>query len=220
MRLLPPRISISSAATPDSLKNYTSSTFLLLNVSGVFKQRYRGDITIVPNFAVAEAVGLKAVLNPTVEDMKRYLGGGLRAEVAAQIARTASVLMLICFTFGVPLMYYEIIKQHTKRYASLPVRDRADAAAMRQDEVALQGRRVGGVDPDRGEFAEAGIDAVDGCIAGRDRGNAGGGLFDGGIAGGIHPHGIIAAIDFFQRGQRHAAGGENKRHRETSRPPT
>ena len=27
---------------------------------------------------------------------------------------TASVLMLICFTFGVPLMYYEIIKQHTK----------------------------------------------------------------------------------------------------------
>ena len=53
---------------------------------------------------------------------------------------TASVLMLICFTFGVPLMYYEIIKQHTKRYASLPVRDRADAAAAHR-QSAMQAKQ-------------------------------------------------------------------------------
>ena len=59
----------------------------------------------------------------------------------------------------------------------------ANAAAMREDQIALQGRDVGRVDLDRGEFAEAGVDAVDGRVAGGDFGDAGGSLEDAGIEG-------------------------------------
>jgi len=54
-------------------------TFFGHNVSGVFKQKYHGDVTIVPRFTPAESFGLKAVLNPTVQDMEHYIRGGERA---------------------------------------------------------------------------------------------------------------------------------------------
>ena len=43
----------------------------------------------------------------------------------------------------------------------------ADADAVRADQVELQLRQVGAVDPRAGELAEAGVDAVDRRIAGR-----------------------------------------------------
>jgi len=48
------------------------------DVSGVFRQRYSGHITIVPNFRVSEMLGLKAFMNPTVEDMAHYIDNGER----------------------------------------------------------------------------------------------------------------------------------------------
>uniref|UniRef100_A0A7S2WPK1 PNPLA domain-containing protein n=1 Tax=Rhizochromulina marina TaxID=1034831 RepID=A0A7S2WPK1_9STRA len=54
-------------------------TFFGQNVSGVFKQKYHGDVTIVPRFTPAESFGLKAVLNPSVVDMEHYIRGGERA---------------------------------------------------------------------------------------------------------------------------------------------
>ena len=44
-----------------------------------FQQRFIGHVTIVPRFVAAEAIGLKAILNPTASDMKRYLHGGEKA---------------------------------------------------------------------------------------------------------------------------------------------
>lgn len=43
------------------------------DISKVFKQRYHGDLTIVPRFTAAQTFGLKTLSNPTVEDMKGYL---------------------------------------------------------------------------------------------------------------------------------------------------
>jgi TAG lipase/steryl ester hydrolase/phospholipase A2/LPA acyltransferase len=54
-------------------------TFFGQNVSGVFKQKYHGDVTIVPKFKLAESFGLKAVMNPPVEDMRHYITGGQQA---------------------------------------------------------------------------------------------------------------------------------------------
>ncbi|CAB9499538.1 Patatin-like phospholipase domain-containing protein [Seminavis robusta] len=46
------------------------------DVSKVFKQRYHGDLTLVPRFSVAQSFGLKTLSNPTVEDMEEYLKYG------------------------------------------------------------------------------------------------------------------------------------------------
>ena len=45
----------------------------------MFAQKYHGDCTIIPRFRVAESMGLRAIVNPTVEDMHAYLDGGARA---------------------------------------------------------------------------------------------------------------------------------------------
>lgn len=46
--------------------------------SSYFKQNFSGHVTVIPDFVFLEAIGIKAILNPTVEDMDRYLGGGQR----------------------------------------------------------------------------------------------------------------------------------------------
>lgn len=43
------------------------------DVSKVFKQKYHGNLTIVPRFTTMQTFGLKALSNPTVKDMDGYL---------------------------------------------------------------------------------------------------------------------------------------------------
>jgi TAG lipase/steryl ester hydrolase/phospholipase A2/LPA acyltransferase len=46
------------------------------DISKVFKQKYYGDLTIVPRFTTMQTFGLKALSNPTVKDMEGYLKYG------------------------------------------------------------------------------------------------------------------------------------------------
>lgn len=46
------------------------------DLSKVFKQKYYGDLTIVPRFTTMQTFGLKALSNPTVKDMEGYLKYG------------------------------------------------------------------------------------------------------------------------------------------------
>lgn len=43
------------------------------DVSKIFKQKYHGNLTIVPRFTTMQTFGLKALSNPTVKDMDGYL---------------------------------------------------------------------------------------------------------------------------------------------------
>jgi len=49
------------------------------DVSKVFKQKYHGNLTLVPKFTTKQVFGMKALSNPTVEDMKVYLKNGQAA---------------------------------------------------------------------------------------------------------------------------------------------
>jgi TAG lipase/steryl ester hydrolase/phospholipase A2/LPA acyltransferase len=46
------------------------------DISKVFKQKYHGNLTIVPRFTAMQTVGLKALSNPNVVDMEGYLKYG------------------------------------------------------------------------------------------------------------------------------------------------
>jgi len=46
------------------------------DVTKVFKQKYYGNLTLVPRFTTMQLFGLKSLVNPTVEDMKIYLQNG------------------------------------------------------------------------------------------------------------------------------------------------
>lgn len=46
------------------------------DISKVFKQRYHGNLTIVPQFTRMQTVGLKVLANPTYKDMEGYLKYG------------------------------------------------------------------------------------------------------------------------------------------------
>lgn len=46
------------------------------DISKVFKQRYHGNLTIVPRFTTMQSFGLKALSNPSVQDMEGYLKYG------------------------------------------------------------------------------------------------------------------------------------------------
>lgn len=46
------------------------------DISKVFKQRYHGNLTIVPRFTMMQTFGLQALSNPTVKDMEHYLKYG------------------------------------------------------------------------------------------------------------------------------------------------
>lgn len=49
------------------------------DISKVFKQKYHGDLTLVPRFTTLQVFGLKALVNPTVRDMEIYLQNGQSA---------------------------------------------------------------------------------------------------------------------------------------------
>ena len=49
------------------------------DVSKVFKQKYHGDLTLVPHFTTMQVFGLKSLVNPSVEDMEIYLQNGQSA---------------------------------------------------------------------------------------------------------------------------------------------
>ena len=49
------------------------------DISKIFKQKYHGNLTIVPKMNMMQIVGVKALLNPTLQDMEHYLGEGARA---------------------------------------------------------------------------------------------------------------------------------------------
>ena len=46
------------------------------DVSKIFKQKYHGNLTLVPRFTPAQTFGLKTLSNPSVEDMEGYLKYG------------------------------------------------------------------------------------------------------------------------------------------------
>jgi len=46
------------------------------DISKVFKQKYSGDLTLFPRFNTMQIFGLKALANPTVEEMDLYLRNG------------------------------------------------------------------------------------------------------------------------------------------------
>ncbi|EEY55100.1 patatin-like phospholipase, putative [Phytophthora infestans T30-4] len=47
--------------------------------SSYFKQNFSGNVMIIPDFRFLESIGIKAILNPTVQDMTHYIEGGQRA---------------------------------------------------------------------------------------------------------------------------------------------
>lgn len=49
------------------------------DISKVFKQKYHGNLTLVPRFTTMQVFGLNALANPTVKDMERYLQNGQAA---------------------------------------------------------------------------------------------------------------------------------------------
>jgi len=46
------------------------------DISKVFKQKYHGNLTLVPRFTTAQTFGLKALVNPSVKEMDGYLKYG------------------------------------------------------------------------------------------------------------------------------------------------
>ena len=49
------------------------------DVSKIFKQKYSGNITLSPHMGFGQIFGIKALLNPDVEDMRHYLTRGAEA---------------------------------------------------------------------------------------------------------------------------------------------
>ena len=88
----------------------------------------------------------------------------------------------------------------------------ADAAAMRQDQVALKRRHIAPVDADRGELAEAGVDAIDRLIPGDDAGDAVGGAGNPGMGRGVEGNGGAVPVDVLKIGERGLAGGQGAGH--------
>jgi predicted acylesterase/phospholipase RssA len=46
------------------------------DISKVFKQKYHGDLTLVPRFTTMQIFGLKSLVNPSYEEMEVYLQNG------------------------------------------------------------------------------------------------------------------------------------------------
>jgi predicted acylesterase/phospholipase RssA len=46
------------------------------DMSKLFRQRYHGNLTLIPRYTAAQAFGLKALSNPTLKDMEGYLKFG------------------------------------------------------------------------------------------------------------------------------------------------
>ena len=87
----------------------------------------------------------------------------------------------------------------------------ADAGRVRQDDVALKLREIGRLDAHAGEFAEAGVDAVDRLAAGEDPLDRGGARGHAGVMGRVDGD-RRAAPDRPPVGKRRLAGAENDGH--------
>jgi len=64
----------------------------------VFKQKYHAKLTLVPKFTTMQVFGLKALVNPTVEDMTIYLQNGQAAawpylSVIKEMLRTETAIV-------------------------------------------------------------------------------------------------------------------------------
>ena len=46
------------------------------DISKIFKQKYHGNVTLVPKMNMMQIIGVKALLNPTIKDMEHYLRKG------------------------------------------------------------------------------------------------------------------------------------------------
>ncbi len=88
----------------------------------------------------------------------------------------------------------------------------AHAAAMRENQIALQRLRIGRIDLDRGKFAEAGIDAVDRRVAGGDFRNARGRLLDTGVEAAVEYGAFAAPVDLREFSEGDAAGVKRNGH--------
>jgi hypothetical protein len=88
----------------------------------------------------------------------------------------------------------------------------AHAAAMREDQVALERRRILRRDLDAGKLAEAGIDPIDRRIPLRRRPNQRCSRLDAGAGRGVKPHSRAAAPDLFQKIERRRARIESDGH--------
>jgi hypothetical protein len=43
------------------------------DIRALFKQRYHGDVTIVPDMKIEESLGVKAIMHPSTRDMNAYI---------------------------------------------------------------------------------------------------------------------------------------------------
>ncbi|KAK3280244.1 hypothetical protein CYMTET_11915 [Cymbomonas tetramitiformis] len=49
------------------------------DMTRIFTQKYHGHITIVPKLILSESIGMRAIMNPSLKDMIRYISGGQRS---------------------------------------------------------------------------------------------------------------------------------------------
>ena len=89
---------------------------------------------------------------------------------------------------------------------------RADAAAMRQDQVALQGLDVVRRNADACKFAEPGVDAIDRFVAARDAADPGRRLLDAGMAGWVEANRRHLPPETLQVGDGDLSWLQDKRH--------
>lgn len=43
------------------------------DIRALFKQKYHGDVTIVPDMKIEEKLGVKAIMHPSAKDMNSYI---------------------------------------------------------------------------------------------------------------------------------------------------
>ena len=81
----------------------------------------------------------------------------------------------------------------------------ADAGGVREHDVALERREIGGLDAHAGELPEAGVDAVDGLALGDDAGHGRGAAASTPAPAGRIERAARAAVDGAPLRQRHAS---------------
>ncbi|KAF1776244.1 Triacylglycerol lipase [Phytophthora cactorum] len=61
--------------------------------SAYFRQNFSGNVTLVPEFSFQEAIGIKAILNPSKQDMHNYIEGGQRTAIEKCLDRQLNRLL-------------------------------------------------------------------------------------------------------------------------------
>ena len=85
------------------------------DISKMFRQSYRGDVTIVPELKIAESVGIKAIMNPTVQDMQVYIRDGRRA-CWPHLSRIRHLLSIEAYIWGL----LKLVRSQQQPYYILP----------------------------------------------------------------------------------------------------